>query len=81
MDNLTQEKLIALALFKSTVEHSTHLIGHFKKEAKQDFNIWMKQGFKILESVEKNNPEFYAVIQEIADVIHNGISEAKKDAV
>jgi hypothetical protein len=80
MQPIEKEKIIALALFKCTVEHSTHLINQFRHKTKQDFNIWIKQGFKILETIEKENPEYYKLVEQLSDVIHTGISEGKEEA-
>lgn len=80
MNPIDKEKVIACALFKCTVEHSTHLINQFRHKTKQDFNIWIKQGFKILETLEKENPEYYKLVEQLSDVIHTGISEGKEDA-
>lgn len=80
MERIEREKLIAMGLFKSTVEQSTHLINYFKHKTKQDFNLWLNQGFKILETVEKENPEYYKMIEELSDIIHLAISDAKQEA-
>ena len=77
MQQIEKEKIIACALFKCTVEQSTHLINNFRHQAKRDFNTWLNQGFKVLESIEKQNPEYYKIIEELSDIIHKGISESK----
>lgn len=79
MTQLEKEKLITMALFKATAEQSTHLIKKFKHQTKRDFNLWLNQGFKVLEAIEKENPEYYKLIEELSDTIHQGISESKED--
>ncbi len=79
MQQIEKEKIIAFALFKCTVEQSTHLINKFRHKPKNDFNMWLNQGFKVLEAVEKENPEYYKLIEQLADVIHNGISVSKEE--
>jgi len=80
MNKIEKEKVIACALFKCTVEQSTHLINTFRHKTKQDFNIWLKQGFKIMESIEKENPDYYNLVEQLSDVIHTGLSEGKEEA-
>jgi hypothetical protein len=80
MEQIEKEKIIACALFKCTVEQSTHLIKKFRHQTKKDFNLWLNQGFKVLESIEKENPEYYKFIEELSDIIHKGISQSKEDA-
>ena len=40
----------------------------------------MEQGFKVLDSIEKENPKYYKLIEELSDIIHKGISQSKEDA-
>jgi hypothetical protein len=49
------ESHLLIGLFKSTVEQSTQLTGKFKQKMRADFNLWQKQGFKIVEELEKRN--------------------------
>lgn len=65
------ETHILMALFKSTVEQSTALTGSLKQKPKQEFNIWQKQGFKLLEEMEKNNMINNEYLDSITDIYHN----------
>ena len=42
-----------IGLFKSTVEQTTQCTNKYNFKLRSDFNLWQKQGFKILEELEK----------------------------
>lgn len=73
------ETHILMALFKSTVEQSTALTGHLKQKPKQEFNLWQKQGFKLLEEMEKNNLINEDYLNSITDIYHNINIEIKRN--
>jgi len=78
MTKKEQNTIILMALFQATVEQSTHLTNEYSHKLKSDFNIWQKQGFKILEHWEKEIPNFNELIQPISDAIHESFSEIKE---
>ena len=65
------ETQIFIALIKGVVEQSTTLTGEYKQKLKQDFNIWQKQGFKIVEELEKQNKVNEQYVESITDIYHN----------
>jgi hypothetical protein len=69
---------ILLALFKSTVEQSTALTDKLKQKPKQDFVIWQKQGFKMLEGIEKQVGLDIEYLEKITDIYHNINIEIKR---
>ncbi len=70
---------ILIALFKSTVEQSTALTKEYKQKAKQEFNIWQQQGFKLLSELEKQNQVNEEYVNSITDVYHNINLEIKSN--
>jgi hypothetical protein len=64
------ESHLLIGLFKSTVEQSTQLTGKFKHKMKADFNLWQKQGFKIVEELEKRNITDVEYLDKIGDIYH-----------
>lgn len=72
------EQHILMALFKATVEQSTALTGELKQKPKQEFNIWQKQGFKLLEEMEKANMLNNEYMEKISDIYHNINLEIKR---
>lgn len=73
------EQHILMALFRATVEQSTALTGQLKQKPKQEFNIWQKQGFKLLEEMEKANMLNSEYLDSITDIYHNINLEIKKN--
>lgn len=73
------ETQILIALFKSTVEQSTALTKEYKQKAKQEFNIWQQQGFKLLSELEKQNQVNEEYVNSITDVYHNINLEIKSN--
>ena len=65
------ETQIFIALIKAVVEQSTTLTREYKQKLKQDFNIWQKQGFKIIEELEKQNKLNEDYVNNITDIYHN----------
>lgn len=72
------EQHILMALFKATVEQSTALTGELKQKPKQEFNIWQKQGFKLLDEMEKANMLNNEYMEKISDIYHNINLEIKR---
>jgi hypothetical protein len=72
------ETQIFIALIKGVVEQSTTLTGEYKQKLKQEFNIWQKQGFKILEELEKQNKINEGYVNNITDIYHNINLEIRK---
>lgn len=72
------ETQIFIALIKAVVEQSTTLTNEYKQKLKQDFNIWQKQGFKIIEELEKQNKLNEDYINNITDIYHNINLEIRK---
>jgi len=70
---------ILIALFKSTVEQSTALTKEYKQKAKQEFNIWQQQGFKLLSELEKQNILNEEYVNNITDIYHNINLEIKNN--
>lgn len=70
---------IMIALIKSTVEQSQYLTGELKMKAKQEFNIWQKQGFKMVAELEKQNLINNEYIDNITDIYHNINLEIRKN--
>jgi len=81
MTKKEQNTIILMALFQSCVEQSTHLTNEYNHKLKSDFNIWQKQGFKILEHWEKEIPNFDELIQPISDAIHESFAEIKESVL
>lgn len=73
------ETHILMALLKSTVEQSTVLTNQYKQKVKQEFNIWQKQGFKLLEEMESRNMIDEEYLNSITDIYHNINIEIKKN--
>jgi len=65
------ETQIFVALIKGVVEQSTTLTNEYKQKLKQEFNIWQKQGFKIIEELERQNKLNEEYINQITDIYHN----------
>ena len=70
-EQLTTESNILLALFRATVEQSSFLIGQLNQKPKQVFNVWQKQGYELLDQLEKRNIANEEYYEAITDVIHN----------
>lgn len=64
------ESHLLIGLFKATIEQSTHLTGKYKQKMLADFNLWQRQGFKILEELEKRNITDVDYLDKIGDIYH-----------
>lgn len=73
------ESHLLIGLFKSTVEQSTQLTGKFKQKMRADFNLWQKQGFKIVEELEKRNITDVDYLDKIGDVYHTMNSNMREE--
>ena len=73
------ESHLLIGLFKSTVEQSTQLTGKFKQKMKSDFNLWQKQGFKIVEELEKWNITDVEYLDKIGDIYHTINSNMREE--
>jgi|DEB0MinimDraft_4_1074332.scaffolds.fasta_scaffold91515_3 hypothetical protein len=74
------EANILLGLFKATVEQSTYLNNELKQKPKQVFNQWQKQGFKLLDELEKRNQVNIEYLENLTDIIHNVVLEVRKQS-
>ena len=73
-----KEWLILIALFKSTVEQQSMLLGVEKQRAKMVFNTWNRQGASLLKRFERVIGEealevLSEKIEEAANEVRNGI--------
>jgi hypothetical protein len=73
------ESHLMIGLFKATVEQSTQLTGKFKQKMKADFNLWQKQGFKIVEELEKRNITDVEYLDKIGDIYHTMNSNMREE--
>ena len=73
------ESHLLIGLFKSTVEQSTQLTGKFKQKMRADFNLWQKQGFKIVEELEKRNITQGEYLDKIGDIYHTMNSNMREE--
>jgi hypothetical protein len=73
------ESHLLIGLFKSTVEQSTQLTGKFKQKMKADFNLWQRQGFKIVEELEKRNITDVDYLDKIGDIYHTMNSNMREE--
>lgn len=80
-EKTTLEANILLGLFKATVEQSTYLNNELKQKPKQVFNQWQKQGFKLLDELEKRNQLDIEYLESLTDIIHNVVLEVRKQSV
>ena len=73
------ETQIFVALIKGVVEQSTTLTNEYKQKLKQEFNIWQKQGFKIIAELERQNKLNEEYVNQITDIYHNINLEIRKN--
>jgi len=66
---------ILIALFKSTVEQKSMLIGETQREAKMIFNRWFHEGNKLLKLIENNSDFEY--LEDVTGIIENSINELR----
>ena len=70
---------ILIALFKATCEQQTMLIGQTKQQSKMIFNLWFKEGNKLLKLIEENSNE--DDLEEITEIIENAINKIRKNGL
>ena len=73
------ESHLLIGLFKATIEQSTQLTGKFKQKMKADFNLWQRQGFKIVEELEKRNITDVEYLDKIGDIYHTMNSNMREE--
>lgn len=78
MQPLQAETQILIGLIKALSEQSQHLTGEFKMQLRNDFNMWQKRGFEIVEQLEKQNKLHEEHINSITDIYHNINIEIRK---
>ena len=61
------ESHLMIGLFKATVEQTTQCTNKYNFKLRADFNLWQKQGFKILEELEKRNITDVQYLDKIGD--------------
>ena len=66
---------ILIALFRATVEQTENLTGQTRFEAKKIFNQWQRQGYKLLDLIEKSSSE--DDLDQITDLIHDSINQIR----
>lgn len=64
------ESHLMIGLFKATVEQTTQCTNKYNFKLRADFNLWQKQGFKILEELEKRNITDVQYLDKIGDIYH-----------
>lgn len=72
MDKNVYEWQILVALFRATVEQTENLKGQTRFEAKKIFNQWQRQGYKLLDLIEKSSDE--NDLNDITDIIHDSVN-------
>ena len=73
------ESHLLIALFKATVEQSTHLTGKYKQKMLADFNLWQRIGFKLLEQLETKNVTEGEYLDKIGDIYHTINSNMREE--
>jgi hypothetical protein len=76
---MEKEWAILIALFKATCEQQTMLIGETKQQSKMIFNLWFKEGNKLLKLIEDNSNEDY--LESITQSIENAIIKTKQNGI
>ena len=67
-----------MALMKTTIEQKTMVKGTQVREIKQVFNLWEKQGNKLLELMEGKDETLDDHIEKISDVLHDTVDEIRR---
>ena len=76
--NESNEWTILIALFRSTVEQTNMLHGKTKHECKLIFNRWVKEGYKLLNHIEKlSDPDY---LEEVTEKIENSINDIRNES-
>jgi hypothetical protein len=72
---IIREWNILIGLFRSTVEQTNMLTGETKREAKMIFNIWTKEGYKLVNLIEKESYDLD--LEEVTEIIENSVHELR----
>lgn len=73
------ESHLMIGLFKATVEQTTNCTNKYNFKLRADFNLWQKQGFKILEELEKRNITEVEHLDKIGDIYHTINSNMREE--
>jgi len=73
------ESHLMIGLFKATVEQTTHCTNKYNFKLRADFNLWQKQGFKIMEELEKRNITEIEHLDKIGDIYHTINSNMREE--
>ena len=73
------ESHLMIGLFKATVEQTTQCTNKYNFKLRADFNLWQKQGFKILEELEKRNITEGQYLDKIGDIYHTINSNMREE--
>ena len=73
------ESHLMIGLFKATVEQTTQCTNKYNFKLRADFNLWQKQGFKILEELEKRNITDVQYLDKIGDIYHTINSNMREE--
>ena len=73
------ESHLMIGLFKATVEQTTQCTNKYNFKLRADFNLWQKQGFKILEELEKRNITDVKYLDKIGDIYHTINSNMREE--
>jgi hypothetical protein len=72
--------LILLGIAKLLSEQSTFLIGEFKRETKQQFNLTIKQVDQLIKSIESGlNDHNRETLQILTDALNDGVADLRKN--
>ncbi len=66
---------ILIGLFRSTVEQTNMLTGETQREAKMIFNRWVKEGYKLVNLIEKESYDLD--LEEVTELIENSVHELR----
>ena len=66
---------ILIGLFRSTVEQTNMLTGETKRETKMIFNRWIKEGYKLVNLIEKESYDLD--LEEVTELIENSVHELR----
>jgi len=70
---------ILVGLFRSTVEQTNMLTGETKREAKMIFNRWTKEGYKLVNLIEKESYDLD--LEEVTELIENSVHELRTNTL
>jgi hypothetical protein len=66
---------ILIGLFRSTVEQTNMLTGETQREAKMIFNRWTKEGYKLVNIIEKESYDLD--LEEVTELIEDSVNELR----